>query len=179
MQVPLVLLSALAIGAGLLVFLPGFQSLLLSGAGASGIPPVYGTTDLVISAASVTLGLGGIALAWLLWGNGRVYALPETSAAQPVRRLLLKRYYFKIGYDWIGAKGVYSVARAADFFDRYVIDGTVHGFERMFALLSDRLRRIQTGVVSDYAAYVVAGLIALFAILLIVAPYVVARLGGG
>jgi NADH-quinone oxidoreductase subunit L len=179
MQVPLVLLSALAIGAGLLIFLPGFQSLLLSGAGASGIPPVYGTTDLLISSASVALGLGGIALAWLLWGNGRIYALPETSAAQPVRRLLLNRYYFKIGYDWIGAKGVYSIARAADFVDRYVIDGTVHGFERTFALVSNRLRRLQSGVVSDYAAYVVAGLIALFVILLIVAPYVVSRLGGG
>ena len=179
MQVPLVLLSALACGAGLLIFVPGFQSLLLSGAGATGIPPVYGTTDLLISAASVALGVSGIALAWVLWGNGRVYALPETSAAQPVRRLLLKRYYFKIGYDWIGAKGVYTIARAADFFDRFVIDGTVHGFERAFALVSNRLRRIQSGVVSDYAAYVVAGLIALFVILLIVAPYVVSRLGGG
>jgi NADH-quinone oxidoreductase subunit L len=106
-------------------------------------------------------------------------ALPEWSAAQPVRQLLLKRYYFKIAYDWIGAKGVYTVARAADFFDRFVIDGTVHGFERSFAIVSDRLRRIQSGVVSDYAAYVVAGLIGLFLILLIVAPYVVAKLGGG
>ncbi|MGP8108018.1 MAG: NADH-quinone oxidoreductase subunit L [Thermoplasmata archaeon] len=179
MQVPLILLSALAVGAGLLIFLPGFQSLLLSGAGAAGIPPVFGTTDLMISAASIALGAGGIALAWLLWGNGRIYSVPETSAAQPVRRLLLKRYYFKIGYDWIGAKGVYTIARAADFFDRFVIDGTVHGFERTFALVSNRLRRIQSGVVSDYAAYVVAGLIALFVILLIVAPYVVSRLGGG
>ncbi len=179
MQVPLILLSTLAVGAGLLIFLPGFQSLLLSGAGAAGIPPVFGTTDLMISAASIALGAGGIALAWLLWGNGRIYSLPETSAAQPVRRLLLKRYYFKIGYDWIGAKGVYTIARAADFFDRFVIDGTVHGFERTFALVSNRLRRIQSGVVSDYAAYVVAGLIALFVILLIVAPYVVSRLGGG
>jgi len=166
-------------GAGLLIFVPGFQSLLLSGAGASGIPPVYGTTDLVLSTASVLLGLGGILLAWRLWGNGRVYELSATSTAQPVRRLLLNRYYFKVGYDWIGAKGVYAVARAADFFDRFVIDGTVHGFERAFAALSNRLRRIQSGVVSDYAAYVVAGLIALFVILLIVAPYVVSRLGGG
>ena len=128
---------------------------------------------------SIALGAGGISLAWLLWGNGRVYSLPTTSAAQPVRRLLLNRYYFKVAYDWIGTKGVYTIARAADFFDRFVIDGAVHGFERMFALLSDRLRRIQTGVVSDYAAYVVAGLIALFVVLLIVAPYVVSRLGGG
>jgi len=179
MQVPLVVLSALAVGGGLLIFLPGFQSLLLSGNGAAGIPPVYGTTDLLLSSASVALGAGGIALAWLLWGNGRVFVLSETSAAQAVRRLLLNRYYFKVGYDWIGAKGVYTIARAADFFDRFVIDGTVHGFERAFAYGSDRLRRIQSGVVSDYAAYVVAGLIALFVILLIVAPYLIAKIGGG
>jgi len=179
MQVPLILLSALAVGGGLLIFLPNFQSLLLSGAGVSGIPPVYGTTDIVLSSVSVALGLGGIALAWRLWGNGRVFVLAETSPSQPVRNLLLHRYYFKDGYDWIGLKGVYTVARVADFVDRFVIDGTVHGFERTFAALSDRLRRIQSGVVSDYAAYVVAGLIALFVILLIVAPYVVAKLGGG
>ena len=179
MQVPLIVLSALAVGGGLFIFLPGFQSLLLSGAGATGVPPVYGPTDLLLSGVSVALGLGGIGLAWLLWGNGRVYALPATSAAQPLRRLLLNRYYFKVGYDWVGAKGVYTVARAADFFDRFVIDGTVHGFERTFAIVSDRLRRIQSGVVSDYAAYVVAGLIALFVTLLIVAPYLVAHFGGG
>ena len=179
MRVPLILLSAFAVGGGLLIFLPNFQTLLLSGAGVRGIPPVYGTTDLVISAVSVALGLSGIALAWRLWGNGRIFVLSETSAAQSLRQLLLHRYYFKDAYDWVGAKGVYTVARAADFFDRFVIDGTVHGFERVFGALSDRLRRIQTGVVSDYAAYVVAGLIALFVILLIVAPYVVAKLGGG
>jgi NADH-quinone oxidoreductase subunit L len=179
MRAPLLVLSALAVGSGLLVFWPNFQTLLLSGAGAAGIPPVYGTTDLVLSTASVLLGAAGIGLAWLLWGNGRVYALSEASPAQSVRRLLLNRYYFKIGYDWIGQKGVYTVARAADFFDQFVIDGTVRGFERMFASLSDRMRRIQSGFVSDYAAYVVAGLIAVFVLLLLVAPYLVARMGGG
>ena len=64
---------------------------------------------------------------------------------------------------------IYRVARAADFFDQFVIDGTVRGFERAFAGLSDRLRRIQSGFVSDYAAYVVAGLITVFVLLLFVA----------
>jgi NADH-quinone oxidoreductase subunit L len=179
MTVPLVVLSALALGSGLLIFWPNFQSLLLYGAGSAGIPPMYGTTDLVLSSVSIVLAVSGILLAWRLWGNGRVFVLAESSAAQPVRRLLLNRYYFKVGYDWIGAKGVYTVARAADFFDQFVIDGTVHGFERMFGALSDRLRRIQSGVVSDYAAYVVAGLVTLFVLLLIVAPYLVYRFGGG
>ncbi len=178
MQVPLLVLSAFAVGAGLFVFLPGFQNLLLGGAGVAGIPPTYTTTDLLLSGVSVALAAGGIGLAYVLWGNGRVYALPETSAAQPVRRLLLNRYYFKVGYDWIGLRAVYGISRAADFFDRYVIDGTIRGFERIFATLSDRMRRIQSGVVSDYAAYVIAGLVALFAILLVIGPYLVSRLGG-
>jgi NADH-quinone oxidoreductase subunit L len=178
MQVPLVILSAFAIGGGLLIFLPGFQGLLLSGAGVAGIPPVYGTTDLLLSVGSVGLGLAGIGLAYALWGNGRIYVLPETSAAAPVRRLLLNRYYFKVGYDWIGAKAVYTVSRAADFVDRYVIDGTVRGMERIFAGMSERLRRIQSGFVSDYAAYVIAGLLGVFVLLLVIAPYIVSKLGG-
>jgi len=179
MRVPLVILSAFAVVAGLFVFLPGFQSLLLGGAGVAGIPPVYGTTDLVLSTTSVLLAAGGIGLAWSMWGNGKVYALSETSALQPVRRLLLNRYYFKVAYDRIGQDGVYTIARAADFFDRFVIDGTVKGLERMFAVASNRLRQLQSGVVSDYAAYVIAGLIALFLLLLVVGPYLLAKFGGG
>ncbi len=175
MQVPLVVLSALAIAAGAIAFVPGFSNLFPG----AGVPPHFGTTDLLLSAASVGLAGAGILLAWRLWGNGRVYALPAASPAQPVRQLLLNRYYMKAGYDWIGARGVYTVARGADFVDRYVIDGTVHGFERAFGGLSDRLRRIQTGLVSDYAAYFVGGLIAVFALLLLVAPILVARFGGG
>jgi NADH-quinone oxidoreductase subunit L len=178
MQVPLVILSGFAVGAGLLIFLPSFQSLLLYGAGVAGIPPVYGTTDLLLSAASVTLGVGGIGVAYYLWGNGRVFVLPETSPAQPVRRLLLNRYYIKIAYDWVGLRAVYGIARGADFVDRYVIDGTVRGFERLFASLSNQLRRAQSGLVSDYAAYLVAGLIGVFVLLLIVAPYLLAKFGG-
>ncbi|HTZ61174.1 MAG TPA: NADH-quinone oxidoreductase subunit L [Thermoplasmata archaeon] len=179
MQVPLVILSAFAVVAGLFVFVPGFQHLLLGGNGVAGIPPTFTSTDLLLSSVSVALGVGGIGLAYSLWGNGRVYVLAETSALQPVRRLLLNRYYFKVGFDAFGLRVVYTVARAADFFDRFVIDGTVKGLERLFAAASNRLRSIQSGVVSDYAAYVVAGLLAVFVLLLIVGPYLLARFGGG
>jgi NADH-quinone oxidoreductase subunit L len=176
MRGPLVVLAAFATGAGVLAFLPGMQNLLDHGAG---IPPSFGTQDLLVSAASGGLAVAGILLAWALWGSGRVYELPATSAAQPVRRLLLNRYYFKVAYDWVGETAVYTVARAADFLDRYVIDGAVHGFERAFSVLSDRLRRMQSGFVSDYASYLVAGLLVVFAFLLLIAPFVLDRLGGG
>jgi NADH-quinone oxidoreductase subunit L len=176
MQVPLYILSALAIVAGLLPFLPSFASLLAVGTGTH-VPPTYGTTDIVLSAVSVGLGIAGIALANVLWGNGRVYVLAPDSAFQPVREILLKRYYVKAGYDWIGLKLVYGGSRIADFFERYVIDGTIHGFERLGAKFSDGLREGQTGLVSDYASYVVAGVIGLLILLLFVAPFVLASVG--
>ena len=166
MRLPILVLSALAVGAGLLPILPSFAHLLPG----PGIPPVFSSADLFVSGISVALGAGGIATAYALWGGGKVIALAPQSAAQPLRRLLLDRYYIKAGYDWIGLKGVYSIARAADFFDRYVIDGAVHGIERLFKGTSENLRRIQSGMVLDYAAYVVAGLVAFLFLILFLIP---------
>jgi NADH-quinone oxidoreductase subunit L len=177
MQVPLVVLSGLAIFAGLFAFIPSFSHLFI-GLGV-GVPPSYTTTDKLISILSASLGVAGIGLAYLVWGNGRVLSVPEGSPIQPIRRLLLNRYYMKDAYDWVGATGMYGLARGADFVDRFVIDGTVRGFERTFAALSDKMRKLQTGVVSDYAAYVVVGVIGLIVLLLYVGPWITGALGGG
>jgi NADH-quinone oxidoreductase subunit L len=180
MTVPLVVLSAMAVGAGLLVYLPAFQGLLLhGGAGIGGIPPHYGTTQILLSAAGVGLAGAGILVAWTLWGSGRIVPVPRSAPVAAVRQVLLQRYGMKAAYDAIGQRGVYTVARAADFVDRFVIDGAIHGFERGFGGLSDRLRKLQTGLVSDYASYVVIGLLAVVVLLLLVAPFLVARFGGG
>ena len=183
MIVPMMALSGFAIVAGLFAFVPAFSNLLsipvsYPTAMALNVPPTYGTTEILLSAISVALAVGGILVAYALWGRGRVYALKESSAAQPLRRLLLERYHVKAAYDWFGAVGVYTVARGADFVDRYVIDGTIHGFERAFSTLSERLRKIQSGMVSDYAGYIIAGLIGLFVLLLYLGPYLVSYVGG-
>ena len=188
MQVPLVVLSALAIVSGLFAFVPSFAALFgvptyatpgpstaLLGAN---VPTVFGTTDLLISGLSVGLAVAGIGLAYSLWGNGRVFRLADDSAVQPVRGLLVQLYYFKAGYDWIGAVGVYTIARAADFADRYIIDGAIRGLERAFSDLSNGMRRLQSGVVSDYAAYVIAGLVGLLFVLVYLAPHLVSAWGG-
>ena len=176
MAVPLVVLSSLAVVAGVFVFVPSFASLLLSG---PGIPPTYGTTELAVTGVSLALGAGGFLTAYSLWGNGRVVALSQDSPVQGFRRILLNRYYVKDGVDWLGLHGMYALSRAADFVDRYVIDGTVRGIERLFGQISDSLRQVQSGVVSDYAAYVVTGLLGFLLLVLFVAPYVVSVWGGG
>ena len=179
MQLPLIVLSGLALLAGYLIFSPAFDSLFIQIPGtALHLPPTYGTFDLELSALSVALGLSGIGVAYALWGNGRVFTWAADSPVQPLRTLLLQRYYVKHGVDWLGRRVIYTGARAADFVERFIIDGTIHGFERSFAALSDRMRRVQTGVVSDYAAYVVAGVVGLLVLLMYLAPWIVAALGG-
>jgi len=176
MRVPLLALSALAVVAGLFAFAPSFASL-LSIDGGGGVPPTYGATELVLSAVSVGLGAAGILLATALWGNGRVYVLAPDSTLQPLRTILLQRYYVKAFYDWVGLTLVYGGSRIADWFERYVIDGTIHGFERLGTASSNALRRGQSGLVSDYASYVVLGVIGLLLLLLFVAPIVLATVG--
>ena len=177
MRLPLYVLSVLALVAGLFPFAPSFASLLTVGAAGS-VPPTYGSTDLLLSAASVGLGVAGLLLARALWGNGRVFALAPDSSLQPLRTILLNRYYIKAGYDWFGLRLVYGASRVADFIERYVIDGSIKGFERLGAKFSDALRQGQTGLVSDYASYVVAGVVGLLLLVLFVAPFVLASVGG-
>jgi len=181
MRLPILVLSALAIAAGLLAFVPQFGGLFTAGIGfpsTPGVPPTYSTTDVLLSALSVSLGAGGILTAYVFWGNGRVFSLADSSPAQPLRQLLLDRYYVKAGVDWFGLHAVYTLARLADFVDEYIIDGTVHGFERLFAELSLRMRRLQSGVVLDYAAYVVVGLAVFLIFLFLIVP-IFPSLGGG
>jgi NADH-quinone oxidoreductase subunit L len=170
---PLLALSGLAIVAGFLPFFPSFASLLPG----VGIPPHYGTSDLLLSGLSLSLAVAGIALAYSLWGNGKLVVAAPDSAVAPLRRLLLRRYYFKDAYDAIGLRGLYALSRGADFVERYIIDGTVHGLERAFAGLSERLRKIESGIVLDYAAFLVSGLLFLLLLLLVIAPWVLSTGG--
>jgi NADH-quinone oxidoreductase subunit L len=174
MRAPLLILSAFAVVAGFFPFFPAFAHLLPG----ANVPPAFSLADLGLTGVSVALGIGGVLTAYLLWGNGRVYTLASDSAGQSIRRLLLNRYYFKIGYDALGQRGIYTLARITDFVDLYIIDGAVRGLERAFTGLSDRGRRIQTGIVLDYATFVVAGLLAMLVLLLLLAPWIVSAWGG-
>ena len=52
--------------------------------------------------------------------------------------------------------------------DLRVIDGIVNGTGRIFNYLSDDWRKIQTGIVQDYALISIAGIIAIIAFILFI-----------
>ena len=101
----------------------------------------------------------GIALAYLMYYKKSIS--PDVFVATPVRKrvydLLLARYGFTAGYDWIGLKVVYGFSMVVDFFDRKVIDGIVNVLATISVKGGNVMRRGQTGFVQTYAAVIVLG----------------------
>jgi NADH-quinone oxidoreductase subunit L len=52
-------------------------------------------------------------------------------------------------------------ARAADTFDQSIIDGVVDGISSVSLFSGENIKKIQTGIVSNYAALLTLGLVAL------------------
>ncbi|TQQ80347.1 NADH-quinone oxidoreductase subunit L [Halonotius roseus] len=118
-------------------------------------------TVLAGAAASLGLAIGGLALAWVLYN----VADPDehTDKLGGLKELLYNNYYQDEFQVWV-ADNTQSVAGGADTFDQGVIDGVVNGVSSVSLLSSERIRRIQSGVVSNYALLLTLGLTTLLVV---------------
>ncbi|WP_277555309.1 NADH-quinone oxidoreductase subunit L [Halobaculum limi] len=114
------------------------------------------TTVLVGAAVSLGLALLGLLVA------RRLYAVPEpvehTQKLGGFADLLYDNYYQDEYQVFIANRVVLPLARVADTFDQGVVDGAVNAISSVSLFSGSRIRRIQTGVVSNYAAMVTLGL---------------------
>jgi len=122
-----------------------------------------GEVPTVLAGAAVSLGLaiGGLALAWALYN----VADPDehTDKLGGLKALLYNNYYQDEFQVWV-ADNTQAVAGGADTFDQGVIDGVVNGVSSVSLLSSERIRRIQSGVVSNYALLLTLGLTTLLVV---------------
>lgn len=99
------------------------------------------------------LGLSGLGIAFLVFGPKKAgQGLLSTFApvGSAVSSSAIDRFYEHAYRRWLG-----GVARTIGFVDRYIIDGAVNGVAYACVEAGQRLRRTQTGNVSDYV-YAVA-----------------------
>jgi NADH-quinone oxidoreductase subunit L len=101
-------------------------------------------------AVSLALALVGVGLAYRLYGGADPD--PHMTKLGSVRTLLMNNYYLDEFQVWLATGVTAPIARAADTFDQSIIDGVVNGVSSVSLFSGDRLRRIQTGVVTNYAA---------------------------
>ncbi|OVE84753.1 NADH-quinone oxidoreductase subunit L [Natronolimnobius baerhuensis] len=137
----------------------------------SGDDPVYNTdyigteetTVLVAAGLSLLLAFSGAGVAW------KLYNVPEPVRHKErlgsVRETLESNYYQDEYQVWLAEGLTLPLARAADRFDQTAIDGVVNGTSTASLLGSERMTRLQTGLVTNYAALLVAGFIGLLLLL--------------
>jgi NADH-quinone oxidoreductase subunit L len=114
---------------------------------------------LISAVVSLGLALAGSGLAWFLYSD----AHPEehTEKLGSAKSLLYNNYYQDEYQVWLADAVGIGVARASDKFDQGVVDGVVDGVSSVSLSSGSRIKRIQTGVVSNYAALLTLGVVVL------------------
>ncbi|MWV40199.1 NADH-quinone oxidoreductase subunit L [Natrialba sp. INN-245] len=127
---------------------------------------VVGTEQLTVMIAaglSLLLAFSGAGVAW------KLYNVPEPVVYRDrlgrVGDVIEANYYQDEYQVWLAEGVTLPLARAADRFDQTAIDGAVDGVSTASLFGSDRLKRIQTGIVTNYAALLVTGFIVLLLVL--------------
>ena len=141
----------------------GYNALLAEFSGyEAGVIAGSETTTLLV-AAGLGLGLAVV---------GALVALGLYNVAEPVehtaklgdaKTLLYNNYYQDEFQVWLAGR-TGRVAAGADTFDQGVVDGVVNGVSSVSLVGGDRLKRIQTGIVGNYALLLTLGLTALLVV---------------
>ena len=122
---------------------------------------------------------GGILTAYRPLGQRpRVHPRRRFGRRSQVRRLLLERYYVKAGVDRFGLRVVYGFSRFLDFVDESSSTERSTGSSACSRNSRSGCGDSSPGVVLDYAAYVVVGLVIFLVFLYLIVPACPA-LGGG
>ena len=125
---------------------------------------IGGETTTVAVGAAVSLGLAiaGAGLAHVLYNVDDPTEHTEKLGA--IKTLWYNNYYQDEYQVWIAKSVVLPLARLADTLDQGVVDGVVNGVSSVSLFTGSRIRRVQTGVVTNYAALLTLGLVALLVV---------------
>lgn len=165
MTLPLMALAAGSAVLGIVVgfppeqgFIHQFLSPVVEAAGvAEHIPEL--ATIVALAFVSVLAGAIGIAIGVSMYVRHRPDPAALTRAAGPVYRILVNKYYVDELYDHRIVEAARAFAGASWAFDIHIIDGLANRLGWAIAMVGQGLRRVQTGIVGNYALTIVAGLL--------------------
>jgi NADH-quinone oxidoreductase subunit L len=109
-------------------------------------------------AVSVIIALIGIGIAYLFYVKNP--ALPKRLAEKKrgLYQLVLNKYYIDELYEILFINSLKNLGTGLwRGFDDFVIDGIVNGIAYLFGWLSSVMRRMQTGLVQNYAFSMIIG----------------------
>ncbi|MDQ2914363.1 MAG: NADH-quinone oxidoreductase subunit L [Chloroflexota bacterium] len=167
MTLPLMALAAGSAVLGIAIGFPPEQGFIhtylnpvVEAAGVAEHIPELGTV-IALALVSVVAGVIGIAIGVSMYVRHRPDPAALTRAAGPVYRILVNKYYIDELYDHRLVEAARAFAGASWAFDIHIIDGLANRLGWALALGGQGLRRVQTGIVGNYALTIVAGLLLL------------------
>ena len=157
------------------------------------------TLEWVLILLSIGVAAGGIAVAWRFYHVDRSWSVPKRLATQfpALHRLVENKYYIDEIYDatvvagtlglsrllwWFDANvvdGLVNLVRhitviglghGSSLFDKYVVDGAVNGVANGARGGSTIVRRLQSGLVQNYALVMGGGIVLMAAVYLFLKP---------
>ncbi|VVB84537.1 F(420)H(2) dehydrogenase subunit L [uncultured archaeon] len=121
------------------------------------VPP-----SIIIVFMPVIVGVLGFLISYYIYYQRKLDVSKFITSENPVYKLLINRYYEpKLASDIIGVKLTHNVvAQSGEFVDRKIIDGLIidNIIGRTAFKLGEVMRRLQTGVVQNYAAVIILGI---------------------
>ena len=116
--------------------------------------PLASHFELSFSILPVSLGLAGIAIAWIMYRKQS--GLPEkvSSGLGGLYKAAYHKFYIDEIYLFITKKVLFNlVGRPAAWFDRNVVDGIVNFTGNTTQFVSEKIKKLQSGKVQQYAMY--------------------------
>ncbi|MBI4837774.1 MAG: NADH-quinone oxidoreductase subunit L, partial [Nitrospirae bacterium] len=172
--IPLMLLAIGAVGAGWV----GIPPLLMEHGDRVGefLTPVLGhphgegshAEELMVMGISILVALGGWFIAHKMYVKNTELPDKISSKFQPLYKLLYNKYYVDELYD---KTIVQPVLKASDkiilgFFDGKIIEGVVNGIPALIGSFRQKLRKVQTGVLSGYGLIMALGAVIIIGIVI-------------
>mgnify|MGYP006424339865 CR=1 FL=1 len=126
------------------------------------------TLEWGLIALGSAIAIGGVAWAWRSYdAHGLAYDARLKARFGSLYRLWEGKYYWDEGYDRGVVRPLIGGARNGLWpFDDYVVDGVVNGLAYLTRGISGVLRRVQTGVVQNYALAIVVGVVLVIGLML-------------
>jgi NADH-quinone oxidoreductase subunit L len=107
---------------------------------------------------SICIALVGIGIAYLFYVKDPTLPKRLAEKRKGLYALLLNKYYVDELYEVLFVDSLKRLGTGLwRGFDEFIIDGTVNGMAYLIGWLSTVLRRVQTGLVQNYAFSMVVG----------------------
>jgi NADH-quinone oxidoreductase subunit L len=156
MKLPLVILTACAVGAG---FIPFSEYVTTNGV------PFASALHLMFSIAPVGLAVIAILIAMSMYKKENEKPTKIAAAFGGFYKAATRKFYIDELYLFITKKVVFNfIGRPAAWFDKNIVDGTMNLLGSVTTTTSGLIKGVQSGRVQSYALYFFAGAIGLAAI---------------